>query len=160
MAPDIDEIGGALPWRRRVVVIRNAKRDILIRQQPEDFRRVPARVPKLEAVPSSLRQQLEERCQPFGVGLELRRQLKQDRAGLLAQKRQTVLKQFEAVDRAIREALPVSNEFRCLPGEYEIIARLVAPAFHSLRRWRSIEHAVQFRGRQLACVILKLVFER
>lgn len=70
------------PARRDV---RNAERDILIGQQREDLWRVPARMTKLETVATPFRQQLEEGCQPLGIGLKLRRQLKQDRAGLVAQ---------------------------------------------------------------------------
>src|SRR4051812_47613169 len=98
MAPDVDEIGRAFPRRRRVVVVGNAKRDILVGEQSEYLWCIPARVAKFEAVSAFLRQQFEERCQPFGINLKLRRQLKQDRAGFLAKQRYTVLEQFEAVD--------------------------------------------------------------
>jgi len=33
MSPDVDKIGGAFPGRRRVMMIRNAERDILVGQQ-------------------------------------------------------------------------------------------------------------------------------
>ena len=55
-----------------------------------------------------------------GIRLELRRQLKQDRARFGAEQRQAVFEQFEAVDRIVRQPLPVGDEFRCLPGEHEI----------------------------------------
>src|SRR5258705_213519 len=87
VTPDVNEIGRAFPRRRRVVMVGNAKRDILVGEQSEYLWHIPARVAKFEAVSTFLRQQLEERCQPFGIGLKLRRQLKQDRAGFLAKQR-------------------------------------------------------------------------
>src|SRR5882757_60309 len=87
VTPDVDEIGCAFPRRRRVVMVGNAKRDILVGEQSEYLWHIPARMAKFEAVSAFLRQQLEERCQPFGIGLKLRRQLKQDRAGFLAKQR-------------------------------------------------------------------------
>ena len=50
MAPDIDEIGGALPWRRRIVMVRNAQRDVLFGEQPQDAWGVLAGVPEFKTV--------------------------------------------------------------------------------------------------------------
>ena len=70
VAPDIDKIGGAPPWRRSVVMIRNAERDVLIGQQAEDFWRIPARMAKFETVAALVRQQLEKGRQTPGIGLK------------------------------------------------------------------------------------------
>src|SRR5258707_2201287 len=156
VAPDIDEIGSALPWRRRVVMIGNAQRNILPRQQAQDVSRIPGGMAKLKAVAACLRQQVKEGFEPLGIGMEIRRELKQDRSGLVAEKRKAVLQQLEAVDGFFRKPLPVGDEFGRLPGEDKILSGLLAPAFHRLRRWRAIEHAVQLGGRKLAGIILKL----
>ena len=74
---------------------------------------------------------------------ELRRQLKQDRTRFIAQQRQPVFQQFEAVDRIDRQALPVRDEFGRLPRKHEIVAGLIAPAFDGFGCRRSIEDAVQ-----------------
>src|SRR4051812_8049368 len=90
VASDVDKIGGAPPGRWGVVMIRNAERNVFIGQQPEDLRRVPARMTKFEAVAALVRQQPEKGRQPPGISLQLRRQLKQDRARLVAEQRQPV----------------------------------------------------------------------
>ena len=56
MASDIDEIRSAFPWRRRVMVIGDAKRYVVGREQAHDFRRIPTGVAELEAVASPGRQ--------------------------------------------------------------------------------------------------------
>ena len=85
VAADIDEGGGPLPWCRRVVMVGQAERDVPLGEESQDARLVPARVAEFEAVATLLREQLEERRQPVSVGLELRRQLKQDRSDLVAE---------------------------------------------------------------------------
>src|SRR5438270_7998635 len=39
-------------------------------------------------------------------------------------------------------------EFRCLPGEQEILRRLLAPDSHRLDRRRAVERPIDFRGRK------------
>src|SRR5947209_7916130 len=112
---------------------------------------------KLETVAALVGKQLEERDKPVGLGLEIPRQLKQDRSSLFAQQRQPIFQQLEAVHGIFRQALPVRYEFRCLPRENEILASLLAPGCHGLRRRGSIEHAVELGCRKLAGIILKLV---
>src|SRR3954453_1745447 len=48
--PYIDKIGRALPRCRRLVVIRQAKRDVSLGKQAQDFRGVPTGGAALEAV--------------------------------------------------------------------------------------------------------------
>src|SRR2546430_7201851 len=79
--PDIDEIGGALPRRRRIVMVRDAERDILVGEQPQDPRGVPARKPEFKTIAALFREQPEEGTKPIGVGLKIRRPLKQDGSG-------------------------------------------------------------------------------
>jgi hypothetical protein len=50
MTSDIDEIGGALPGCRRIVMIRNAERDVLFCEQAQDARGIPAGMPEFETV--------------------------------------------------------------------------------------------------------------
>src|SRR3984893_14959581 len=95
----IDKIGGAFPRCRRIVMMRQAERDILFGQQSQDARRVPARMMWCETVTTFLRKQFEERCETVGVGVKIRWQLKQDRPGLFTEQQQAVLEQFKAVDR-------------------------------------------------------------
>src|SRR3954454_24756775 len=92
--------------------------------------------------------------------MKIRRQLKQDRPRFGAKQGQAILHQFKAVDRFLRQPLPVRNEFGSLPGKNKILAGLLAPASHGLLRRRAIEHAVEFGGRKLAGIVLKLVLER
>ena len=70
---DVDEIGSALPGRRRVMMIGNAERYVLLSQQPEYRRLIPARMPEFEAVAALLREQFEEGGEAIGIGLEVRR---------------------------------------------------------------------------------------
>src|SRR5712671_923442 len=91
MSPDIDEIGGALPRCRRVVMVRNAQRDVLFGEKPQDAWGIPAGMPEFETVAAFFREQLEEASKPVGIGFEMRRQLKQDGSSLVAEQRQPVL---------------------------------------------------------------------
>src|SRR2546423_566154 len=93
MASDVDEIRGALPRRWRVLVVGDAKGNIFGRQQSKNTRRVPARVTKLESIAPLRAEHLEKGCQTFVVQLELRRQLKQHRACLVAQNRESARQQ-------------------------------------------------------------------
>src|SRR5205807_10114709 len=77
----------------------------------------------------------------------------------MAQQRQSVFQQFEAVDGILRQPLPAGDELGCLPGENKIFAGLFAPRAHRFRRWRTIKYAVEFGRTKLAAVILKLVLE-
>ena len=90
-------------------------------------------------------------------GIGPRRQLKQDRASFIAQQRQPVFQQFEAVDGIFRKALPVRDELGRLPCIHEIVSGLIAPAIDRLRRRRSIEDAVQLGCRKPAGIILQLI---
>ena len=121
MPPDIDKIGGPFPRGRRIVMVRDAERDVLFGEQPQDAWGVPAGMPEFKTVPALFRKQLEEGSKPVGVGFKVWRQLKQDWSGLVAEQRQAILKQFETVDRVLREAFPMGDEFGCLPGEDKIL---------------------------------------
>ena len=94
MPPDINEIGGALPRCRRIVMVRDAERDILFGEEAQDAWGVPARMPEFETVAALFRKQLEEGSKPVGVGFKIRRQLKQDGSGLVAEQRQAIFKQL------------------------------------------------------------------
>src|SRR4051812_48447525 len=48
--PYIDKIGRAFPRCRRVVMVRQAKRDVSVGKQSQDFRGVPTGMAKLKAV--------------------------------------------------------------------------------------------------------------
>jgi hypothetical protein len=50
MSANVDEVGGTFPRRRRVVMVREAKRDVALRKLPQDRILIPARMPKFEAV--------------------------------------------------------------------------------------------------------------
>jgi hypothetical protein len=66
-------------------MIGQAQRDVLVGQHPQDARLIPARMTEFETVTPLPRQQLEEAGEAVRVGLKLRRELEQDRAGLAAE---------------------------------------------------------------------------
>jgi len=88
MAPDIDVASGGKPRCRRIMMIGNAQRDVVVTQQIQDIVLVPAWVTKFECVRPPGAKQLEERAQPLAILLELRRQLEQHRPRLVAQQPQ------------------------------------------------------------------------
>jgi hypothetical protein len=110
MTSDVYEVGGSLPWRRRVVMIRQAKRDIPPRQHFEDTRGIPTRIAKLEAVPAVARQHLEKLTEPICVRPEVRWKLKKDRADFVSKQGKAVFEKFETVGRAFRQSFPVGDE--------------------------------------------------
>src|SRR5689334_611778 len=79
MPTDVDEVRGTFPWRRRVVMIGETKRDVMPGQQFHDGGLVPARMTKFEAVAALPRKQLDEGRKPLGICFEVWRQLKQNR---------------------------------------------------------------------------------
>ena len=85
MAADVNEIRRALPWRRRISVVGDTKRDVRVRQQAEGARRVPAGMPEFERISPRRTQHLEEGRKAVVVHFELWRQLKQHRPGLRPQ---------------------------------------------------------------------------
>src|SRR4051794_18818197 len=101
MTADIHEACGGEPRRRSVMVIRNTQRGVMVAEQVEDIILVPARMAKLERIGPLGAEQLEERCKPLAVLLELRRQLKQDRSGFCTKQPQTGLHQRNAVSRGV-----------------------------------------------------------
>src|SRR5437879_1946983 len=115
---------------------------------------------KFETVAALLRKQLEERDQPVGVGLKVRWQLKQDGPGLVAEQRQAVFEQFQAIHRILRKAFPVGDEFGCLPSEDKIVPGLLVPAFDGLGSRRTIKYGVELGRRKLTGIVLKLVLDR
>src|ERR1700760_3687472 len=72
MSTNVDEIGGALPWRGRIVMIRKAKRNVSLREQPQDVRPIPARIAEFKTVTPSFREEVEKGCKPLGINLEIR----------------------------------------------------------------------------------------
>ena len=78
---------------RRVGVIGNAERDIVLAQQLEHLDTVPAIMAKLESDPPALRHQLHEIVEPLRIGGKPRRQLKQHRPGFRPQNLQSLLDQ-------------------------------------------------------------------
>src|SRR5262245_13081097 len=62
-----------LPWRWRVMMIRNTERNIARAQKLEDIVVIPAPVSRFECVEIAARQHLEERFQPLAILLEPRR---------------------------------------------------------------------------------------
>jgi hypothetical protein len=70
---DVDKVRCSLPRSGSVVMVRQAKRDILVGQHFQDLRRVPTRIPEFKAVPPSVRQHLEEVIKPTSIRLEIRR---------------------------------------------------------------------------------------
>jgi hypothetical protein len=95
MTANVDEIGRALARRRRVMMIRQAKRNVSLRQQPENVGPIPARMAEFKAVTSCFRKKLEKRCEPFGISLEMRWQLKQHRPSFGTQHFQPLFDQGE-----------------------------------------------------------------
>src|SRR6185312_13311240 len=160
MATNVDEIRRPFPGRGRVVVIRQAERDVSFRQQFQNAWLVPALITKFEAVAAFPGQQFAERHESFRIGRKPRRQLKQDGSRLFAEQRQAAFQQFEAVYRVLRQPLPMRDELRCLPGKDKVFVRLLVPTSYGLRRRCPIEHAIEFGGRELAGVMAQLLFER
>jgi hypothetical protein len=80
------------------MVVGNAKRDILLREEAHDLWPIPTGVAELETVTSFRRQHAKKARQAIRIGPEVGWQLKKNRAGLVAKHRQTILHQFEAVD--------------------------------------------------------------
>src|SRR6185437_3296707 len=160
MSTNVNEVGGPLPRCRRIVMVGQAKRDIASRQQSKDDRLVPARMPKLETVTAPPGKKFEKLCKSFGICFEVRRQLKQNRARLVAQQRQSLLDEDQAVGGILGKAFPVGDEFGSLPCEDEIISRLRPPAFHGLEARRSIEHTIELGGPELPRIVFKLFLER
>src|SRR5688572_7391740 len=60
MAADVHVLGGYLPGRRRVVVVRDAQSNSLLPQQVNNARHIPAWIAKLECIASFAVEQLEE----------------------------------------------------------------------------------------------------
>jgi hypothetical protein len=128
----IDMARRHLPRRRRVVMIRQAERDVMMAQKREDVVRVPALVPKLECVRIAARQHRQERRQPLAVFLELRRKLEQHGADLGRGGLEPRLHQRDRVVGLFAQPFPVRDEFRRLPGKQEVLWGLVAPAAHGV----------------------------
>lgn len=99
MSTNVDKIGCALPWRRRVMVVGNTKRDVFVRQKAQDRWRMPTRMPKLETITPLRRQHPEKGRQAIRIGLKVWGQLKKHRANFVAKQRQTIFHQLEAVHR-------------------------------------------------------------
>ena len=59
-------------------VIGYAKRNVCVRQQPENAWRVPAGVAEFESVAPPLVQHLQEGCEPLAIRFKMRRELKED----------------------------------------------------------------------------------
>src|SRR5579871_3975677 len=98
MTAYVNEIGSPPPWRRRIMVIGQAKRNIAFGQHLQNFRRVPTRIAKFKAVAPFVRQHLEEVAKPLRIGLEVQWKLKKDRTDFIPQKRCALFQQFETVD--------------------------------------------------------------
>ena len=75
MATQIDEVGGAFPWRWRIMVVGNAERDVSIGQNSKNVCRVPTGMTEFKAVSAPLRKEFQESTEPACVGREIRRQL-------------------------------------------------------------------------------------
>src|SRR4051795_3413278 len=90
--------------------------------------------------------------------MKLRRQLKQNRPGFLAEIRHTLFQQFEAIIAALGQALPMRDEFRGLPGEDEIVGSVVAPALERLDCRGAIERRVELRRYEPRCIVNESVF--
>jgi hypothetical protein len=76
MAAQIDIVSSALPRGRGIVVIRDAERDISIRQHAKNVWRIPTGMTELKAVSAVLRKQRQEGAEPTLIRRECRRQLK------------------------------------------------------------------------------------
>src|SRR5215203_2987549 len=119
MAAHVDEACRRLPGRWGRGMVREAQRRVVVAQEVEDGRLVPARVPELEGVAPRARQHAEEARQSLPIDGHLRRQLEQHRPGLVAEDIEAFLYQAKAVRRALGEAVPVRDVLRGLPGEHE-----------------------------------------
>jgi hypothetical protein len=69
-------------------MVGEAKGGVMLAEQINDLRRIPAWVTEFESVAVSPREHLDELSKPVAIRLELRRQLKQHRAGLLLERLQ------------------------------------------------------------------------
>lgn len=63
-------------------MVRNAERNVVLREDSEDFGRVPTGVPELKDIAMVRREHADEILQPIWIGREIWRQLKQDRSRL------------------------------------------------------------------------------
>jgi hypothetical protein len=63
----IDEVGGAFPWRWRIVVVGNAERYVPIGQILESVWRKPTRMSEFKAVSPPLWKERQESTQPTCV---------------------------------------------------------------------------------------------
>jgi hypothetical protein len=76
MTAQIDILSSAFPRGRGIVVIRDAERDISIRQHAKNVWRIPTGMAKFEAVRAAFRNECQEGAEPTLIRREVRRQLK------------------------------------------------------------------------------------
>jgi hypothetical protein len=89
--------------------------------------------------------------------MKLRRQLKQHRAGLVPQHVEPRLHQLDAVAAVLRQALPMGDELRRLPGEHEVVRRLLEPALHGFQGRGAVEHAIEFCGGKILGIEAQMI---
>jgi hypothetical protein len=79
MTPHIDMAGGGNPGCRSMMMVGEAKRDVVVLEEFQDVRPIPALVTKLEGVTLFLGQNPQEMSQTLAIGLETRRELEENR---------------------------------------------------------------------------------
>ena len=145
----INEIRRNDPRCGRLVMIRQAQRDIVVAQNLQDRILVPALMPELEGIAIRLGKHLDEIGQAILVRVEAPRQLQQHGTAFLAENLKPGHQERDRVLRTRLETLPMGDELGRLPGETKRRGRAVVPSLHRLNRWRAIEGAVD-----LGCVEL------
>src|SRR3954471_20066400 len=114
MSAQIDVTGSYFPRRGRVMMIGNAKCDVMRTQELVNVVVVPTLVAKLERVRITARQHVEEGRQTLAVLGKLRRKLEQYRSDLGRQRLQPSLHQLYRVRAILVQPLPMGNELRRL----------------------------------------------
>src|SRR5215213_4244766 len=97
VTPHIDVSRSSNPRRGSVVMIRDAKCNVVVAEQIKYVVLVPARMAKLEGVAPFARKEFEERSQPIAILLELRWKLEEHGTGLSTEKPQPRFHQLQTI---------------------------------------------------------------
>src|SRR5436190_3659944 len=139
MAANVDCGCRDFPRRRGIVVIRNTQGAIAVPQEAKNPRLVPAWIAEFKSIGPFSSEQLEKPGKPLIIDGKLWRKLKQDRTDFGLQSLEPSFHQFQTIAAFVREAFPMSDEFRCFPGKNEFVRRRLSPGLDRFERRRSVQ---------------------
>lgn len=159
--PEIAPVRGQPELAGQVHPDGDAERNVAALQQVEDIAVEPARMAKLdrEAQPAAPPQHRQEVVEPGQVQRQVRRQLEEDRAQLVAQAAGALQ---QSGNRLLRLAQPleVGEEAAPLDGEQESLRRPVPPGAEASAVRQPVERVVQLYRGKLRGVELELPVRR